>query len=414
MGFIHPRNVLTAVKIKNAKSGRYCDGGGLYLIVDDSGAKRWVLRTLIHGKRHDLGLGSLSLVSLAQAREEAIRLRKIARNGGDPLAERREKKKAVERERTIPTFESAARQVHAEHSKSFRNPKHAAQWITSLETYVFQMIGAQRIDRIDSGDVLKVLSPIWLEIHETADRVKQRMGVVFDWSIASGFRSGNPVHGITKVLPKHNGADNHFAALPYAEVPAFIYALRKDEADDVTSRLAFELLILTASRTSEVLQATWNEIEFEQKVWTRPPEHMKAKKEHRVPLMPRCIEILEAAKELSAGKSDFVFPSDNPDKPLSNMVFHALLRRMGKTGITPHGFRSSFRDWAEEKTSHSQRTIETALAHVVKDKTEAAYLRTQLFDKRKELMAQWARFATAAPAKKVVSIRGRKVAARAS
>jgi integrase len=404
MGFLHPHDALTAVKIKSAKPGRYCDGGGLYLIVDDSGAKRWVLRTLIHGKRHDLGLGSLSLVSLAEAREEANRLRKTARDGGDPLAERREKKKAVERERNIPTFEAAARQVHAEHSKSFRNPRHAAQWITSLETYAFPTIGGQRIDRIDSSDVLKVLSPIWLDIHETADRVKQRMGVVFDWSIASGFRSGNPIHGITKVLPKHSGAENHFAALPYTEVPGFIHALRKDEADTVGGRLAFELLILTASRTSEVLKATWNEIDFQGKVWTRPPEHMKAKKEHRVPLTPRCVEIFEAAKELSDGSSDFIFPGDKPGRPLSNMVFHALLRRMAKTGMTPHGFRSSFRDWAEEKTNHSQRTIETALAHVVKDKTEAAYLRTQLFEKRKELMAQWVRFATSTPAKKVVSI----------
>lgn len=371
---------------------------------------RFLLRTLIHGKRHDLGLGSLSLVPLAEAREEAIRLRKMARDGADPLAERREKKKVVEREKTIPTFEAAARQVHAEHSKSFRNPKHAAQWITSLETYAFSMIGDQRIDRIESRDVLKVLSPIWLKINETADRVKQRMNVVFDWSIASGYRSANPVHGITKVLPKHNGVDNHFAALPYAEVPAFIQALRKDEADDVAGRLAFELLILSASRTSEVLKATWKEIDFQSKVWTRPAERMKAKKEHRVPLTPRCIEILEAAKGLSDGSSDFIFPGGKPGKPLSNMVFHALLRRTGKTGITPHGFRSSFRDWAEEKTNHSQRTIETALAHVVKDKTEAAYLRTQLFEKRKELMAQWARFATVAPAKKVVSIRGRRVA----
>jgi hypothetical protein len=185
---IHPRDALTAVKIKNAKPGRYCDGGGLYLVVHDSGAKRWVLRTLIQGKRHDLGLGSLSLVPLGEAREEAIRLRRMARDGGDPLAERREKKKAVEREQNIPTFDAAARQVHAEHSKSFRNPKHAAQWISSLETYAFPMIGDQRIDRIESRDVLKVLSPIWLKINETADRVKQRMNVVFDWSIASGYR----------------------------------------------------------------------------------------------------------------------------------------------------------------------------------------------------------------------------------
>ena len=174
------------------------------------------------------------------------------------------------------------------------------------------MIGDQRIDRIESRDVLKVLSPIWLKINETADRVKQRMNVVFDWSIASGYRSGNPVHGITKVLPKHNGADNHFAALPYAEVPAFIHALRKDDADDVGGRLAFELLILTASRTSEVLKATWKEIDFERKVWTLPAEHMKAKKEHRVPLMPRCIEILEAAKELSDGKAISFFLAPSP------------------------------------------------------------------------------------------------------
>jgi len=394
----HPEKVLSATRVRAVtKPGRYIDGNGLYLIVDQSGAKRWMLRTIIQGKRCDVGLGGLAVVSLAQAREEAARLRRIARAGGDPLAERRKERKVV------LTFEAAARQVHEAQSKSFRNAKHKAQWITSLETYVFPVFGDRRVDHIESADVLKALSPIWLEIPETARRVRQRMKTVFDWAKAAGFRStDNPVEGVSKVLPKHNGQQEHFAALPYGHVPAFLQRLRNYEG--ALTRLAFEFLILTASRTGEVLNAKWNEFDLEVKTWIIPAGRMKAKREHRVPLSQRCIEILTSAKEVADG-SEYVFLGSTAGKPLSNMAFNMALRHMERIDCTPHGFRSSFRDWAEEKTNFPRSVIEAALAHVVKDKTEAAYRRTDLFDKRRKLMDAWSAFATAMPTAKVVSMR---------
>jgi integrase len=395
----HPQKALSAKKIHNALPGKHADGNGLYLIVDESNAKRWVLRTVIHSKRREMGLGGLSLVSLAEAREEAARLRKIARKNGDPLAERR-------RERIItPSFEAIAREVHASHSQTFRNPKHAAQWITTLETYAFPTMGKIPIDKIESKEILAVLSPIWIEKPETARRVKQRIKTVFDYAKAKGFRSTeNPVEGISRVLPKHSGkTKDHFAALPYVQVPDFIQALRASKVYE-SVKLAFEFLILTASRTSEVLLAKWQEIDLEGKVWIVPAERMKAKVEHRVPLSVRCILILKTAKEMSFG-GEYVFPGRTNSKPLSNMAFLMALRRMERTDITAHGFRSSFRDWAEEKTNTQRSVIEAALAHTVDNKVEAAYLRTDLFDKRRTLMNTWASFATAAPKAKVVQIR---------
>src|SRR5207247_2231129 len=277
-------------------------------------------RTVIHGKRCDVGVGGLALVSLAQAREEAARLRRIARAGGDPLTERRKERQVV------PTFEAAARQVHEAQSKSFRNPKHAAQWITTLETYVFPSFGDRRVDHIESADVLKALSPIWLEIPETARRVRQRIKAVFDWARAAGFRSGdNPVEGVSKVLPKHNGQQEHFAALPYVQVPAFIQRLQDYEG--ISTKLAFEFLILTESRTDAVFPAKWIEFALETKTWIIPADRMKAKREHRVPLSSRCVEILTSAKEISDG-SEYVFPGGTDGKPLSNMAFNMALRHM--------------------------------------------------------------------------------------
>ena len=337
-------------------------------------------------------------------REKAIETRKAARAGGDPVAEKREQKAAAELESKVPTFETAARGVWAELCKSFRNEKHKANWIDSLEAFVFPAIGPRRVDEIASSDILKILTPIWLRIPERARRTKQRVQIVFEWAKAAGFRSGdNPVDAIEKVLPKHNREQKHYAALPYADVPSFIQAFRSDGG--ISGRLAFEFLILTASRTNEVIKAKWREIDFKAKTWTRPAENMKAKREHKVPLAPRCIEILEEAKRISDG-GPYVFPGMRNQQPLSNMAFHATLRRMGKTGFTPHGFRSAFRDWAEEKTNHSRRVVETCLAHVVKDKVEAAYLRTELFEKRQDLMQKWVRFVTSTPAAKVVKMRG--------
>jgi len=393
----HPEKALSAVKIRTLREGFHCDGNGLYLRVDASGARRWVLRTIIKGKRTDIGLGGLTLVSLAEAREEALRLRRIARiKGGDPLAERRQER------RIVPTFESVAREVHGAHSQTMRNAKCVAQWLGRLETYAFPALGSQQVDKIESKDILAVLSPIWIEKPETARRVRQLMGRVFDYSKAKGWRSGdNPVDGITRVLPQHNGKEEHFASLAYGQIPDFIAALHGANVSPAIKQ-AFEFLILTAARTSEVLFAKWPEVDLEAKAWTVPAERMKMKIEHRVPLSGRCIEILKIARETSSG--EFVFTGRSAPRPLSNMCFLMALRRMNRADITAHGFRSSFRNWAEEKTTTQRSVVEAALAHQVENKVEAAYLRTTLFDKRRRLMDTWAAFATAAPKAKVVSI----------
>ena len=392
---------LTALRVKSLNAvGRYGDGGGLYVVVDASGAKRWLLRVVVRGKRCDLGLGSVTHVSLAEAREEAARLRKIARNGGDPIAERRRGRQAV------PTFTAAATEVHADHAKTFRNRKHKAQWLQSLANDVFPAIGHLPVDAITSSDVLKVLTPIWTTKPETARRLKQRIKVVLDWATVAGHRPAelrNPVDGITRGLLRHKPHRTHHPALPYPQVPAFVETLRAAEANDVT-KIAFEFLILTAARTSEVIGARWTEIDRDAKMWTIPKERIKAGREHRVPLSPRCLELLDRAEALADG-GPFVFPGRRPETPLSSMVFLMLLRRLKRDDIVVHGFRSSFRDWAAERTHHPRTVCEAALAHVVKDRTEAAYFRSDLFDQRRRLMDSWARFATTKPAT-VVSMHG--------
>jgi integrase len=396
----HPHNALSPIAVRNkTEPGRYADGNGLYLLVDPSGAKRWILRTVIHGKRTDMGLGSVRLVSLAEARKRAAEHRGVARDGGDPIALRRESSRAV------PTFREAANAVHEGHSKSWNNAKHRDQWINTLTAYVFPELGAKRVNLINSADVLRVLTPIWLSKPETARRVRQRIGTVLDWAKAAGHRAGdNPVQGIAKGLPKHTERPGHFAALPYADVPAFVTALHASGAGDV-AQLAFEFLILNASRTGEVLGAKWSEIDTAKALWTIPADRMKTKLEHRVPLSKRSLAILAAARKVSG--ADYIFPGRDVATPLSNMAFLMALRRMGYD-VTSHGFRSAFRDWAAERTNFPREVCEAALAHSNKDKVEAAYLRSDLFEQRRALMGQWAEY-VCTPAKrgKVVSIRKR-------
>jgi integrase len=318
------------------------------------------------------------------------RCKKVAWEGGDPRAERRHKRQPV------PTFAEAAQQVHAAHSAAFRNAKHKAQWLASLKADVFPAFGDRPVDTIDSGDVLKALSPIWTTKPETARRLRQRIRVVLDWAKASGFRSGdNPVDGVTKVLPKVRERAIHLAAIPYKDVPAFLTVLRASDAGEAT-KLALEFLILTATRTSEVLGARWEEIDRGAKTWTIPSTRIKAGCAHRVPLSPRCLEILKCAETIADG-GPYVFPGRSPKAPLSNMVFLMLLRRLKHDDITAHGFRSAFRDWAAERTNVPRAVCEAALAHVVKDKAEAAYFRSDLFELRRKLMNRWATFASARP-----------------
>ncbi len=386
----HPEKALTAMQVRNLnKPGRYADGNGLYLVVDPSGAKRWLLRIIVHRKRRDIGLGSVSLVSLSEAREKALVSRKLAREGGDPLAEKRKE------QREIPSFAKAAEQVHGEHKASWKNKKHAEQWINTLTDYVFPHFGASRVDQIQTPDVLRALAPIWLTKPETARRVRQRISAVMDWAKASGFRTGdNPVEGVGKGLPKQSNREKHHEAMPYAQVPAFIEMLHDADTGEITW-LAFEFLILTASRTSEVLAARWTEVDFEQTLWTVPAERMKAGRIHRIPLSPRCLEILSRAKVLGAG-SAYIFPGRTGEKPLSNMVFLMLLRRMNLE-VTAHGFRSSFRDWAAETTSFPREVAEMALAHTIENKVEAAYRRGDLMAKRREMMEAWSQYLNIEP-----------------
>ena len=393
----HPDKVLTAAKVKKvSQAGRHADGNGLYLVVDPSGARRWILRTVVHGRRRDIGLGGLKIVSLAEARDLAMQYRRIARDGGDPLQERRNAR------RIVPTFEAAARSVHKEHKATWRNTKHASQWINTLAEYVFPLIGDRPVDQIDTPELIRVLTPIWLTKPETARRVRQRISTVLDWAKAAGHRSGdNPVAGVAKGLPKQPDRKTHLAALPYAEVPAFVHRLRASDATEMVS-LAFEFLILTAARTSEVLEAKWKEIDLENAVWAIPGDRMKAGREHRVPLAPACITILKRAREL-APEGDYVFAGRSNDRPLSNMTFLMALSRL-KLDITAHGFRSAFRDWASERTNFTNEVCELALAHTIKNKVEAAYRRGDLLDKRRDLMSTWAEFVTSAKGK-VVKLR---------
>lgn len=381
----HPDKALTSVRVRSLNlPGRYADGNGLYLVVEPSGAKRWLLRTVVQGRRRDIGLGGLSLVSLAEAREKALAHRKLARDGGDPLEERRKAR------RIVPTFAEAAEQVHADHKASWENPKHAVQWLNTLTTYAYPHFGTRPVDQINTPDVLRALLPIWLTKPETARRVRQRIGTVLNWAKAAGHRTGeNAVEGVAKGLPKQVDKVEHYAALPYAEVPGFIDRLRMSESGEVT-RLAFEILILTASRTSEALGARWEEIDEAEKLWIVPAARMKKRREHRVPLSSQALTVLTQAKLLADG-GPFVFPGRTPAKPLSNMVFEMALRRM-QVGVTAHGFRSSFRDWAAEATNFSREVAEAALAHVVESRVEAAYRRGDLLARRRELMEAWGSF----------------------
>jgi integrase len=379
----HPQKALTAMRVNSISvPGRYGDGNGLYLVVDPSGAKRWVLRTVVHGKRRDIGLGGLRLVSLAEARTKAYEYRKLAREGGDPITARRQAKT------TVPTFAEAALSTLEQRRPGWKDEKHPSQWINTLKAYVFPVMGEKRVNQIETADVLRALSPIWLSKPETARRVRQRVSAVLDWAKAAGYRAGdNPVEGVGRGLPRQSEKRGHFAAIPYTDVPKFVQKL-SDVPTSQFARLGFEFLILTAARTNEVLKARWTEVDWDKAVWTVPAARMKAGREHRVPLAPRALTLLRSAHEINDG-SHLIFPGRSVGEPMSNMIFLMMLRRMGET-FTAHGFRSAFRDWASECTNFPREVCEMALAHSIKDKTEAAYRRGDLFAKRAELMAAWA------------------------
>lgn len=377
---------LTAVFIRQKKApGRYGDGNGLYLVVDPSGAARWVLRIMCNGKRRDIGLGGAATVSLLEARDKAHELRKLAKQGEDPVAARRALREGA------PTFEQCALAVHKNRKSTWRNGKHTNQWLKTLELYAFPTIGKAAVNRIGTAEILKLLLPIWTTKAETARRVLQRVSTILDYATAAGMRSGeNPCRLAVLGLPKQTDEVRHFAALPYSDVPGFIRKLRASNAAEIT-KLAFEFLILNASRSGEVRLAPKSEIDIDKGLWTIPAERMKGGKEHIVPLPPRAVEIAKTARLLYPD-AELLFPSpNNPGKPLSDMALTELLRRL-KFEATAHGFRSSFRDWASEETAYPREVAEMALAHAIESKVEAAYRRGILLEKRRLLMTDWANF----------------------
>ena len=375
----HPHKALSAAFVRAAPPGRYCDGNTLYLFVQRSGARSWVQRLVIRGRRHDLGLGSVALVSLAEAREKARTNRKLAREGGDPLAEKR-------RARAVPSFAEAAAWVLEQKQGGWRSEKHGRDWMASLDRYAFPRIGKLRVSEVTSADLLEILSPIWYTKAATARVVLQRMRSVLDWSVALEFRTGNPCDQLQPVLGPQNRVIRHMRALPHREVASAIRAVR-ESSRPVAGPLAFEFLVLTAARWGEVRWAEWEEIDDHAAVWTVPAARMKAKRVHRVPLCLRALEILDRARRLD-GHSPFVFTRSGA-KPLSEKTLRRLLKKQ-EIAAVPHGFRSSFRDWAAEETDHPREVVEAALAHVVQNKVEAAYRRTDLFERRRHLMNDWA------------------------
>ena len=395
-------NVLSAAFVSKATApGHYHDGHGLILRVTRAGTKQWVQRLRIRGKRRELGLGGYPLVTLAMAREAAIANRRAVHAGGDPLAEKR-------RAHGVPTFAEAARKVFELRRDGWRNAKHAGQWITTLEQFVFPRIGARGVDEISAEDVIAVLSPIWHAKPTTAKRVRQRIGAVLTWAVAQGLRPDNPADAVKAVLPKQNGAGEAHRALPYIEVADAIAAVRACGAAPVL-KLAFEYLVLTAARAGEVRLATWDEIDMDAATWTVPGERMKAGREHRVPLSGRAVEVLGEAQALRSKRSDLVFPSRG-GRPLTERGFVQALSRLG-IDATAHGFRASFRVWAQECTNIPREVCEAALAHTLKDKSEAAYARSDLFEKRRDLMERWTLYLNPAPAD-VVSLDARRGAVR--
>ena len=396
----HPDKKLSPAFVhKTTKPGRYCDGNGLYLKVDPSGARRWEQRLVIQGRQRTLGLGGVQLVSLSEAREKALANRKIARAGGDPMD--------LRRQANIPTFEAAAAAVIELHRPSWRNAKHASQWETTLRTYVYPRLGKRPVSDIDTAEVLSVLMPIWHEKPETAQRVRQRISTVMKWAVAQGFRQDNPAgEAISAVLPRQNGiGKRHHPALPHGEVAGAIAAVCASGSGRAV-KLAFEFLILTAARSGEVRHMTWSEVDMDAAIWTVPAERMKAGREHRVPLCTRALEMLTEARQLGDG-SGLVFPGTRPGKPLSDMTLSKLMRDLSLDAV-PHGFRSSFRDWAAECTNAPRAVMEAALAHAVSNKVEAAYARSDLFARRSKLMEQWAEYLTDSCETKVIPMIGRR------
>ena len=373
-----PERALTHHFVRTvAEPGRYCDGQGLYLDVQPSGSRSWVQRLAVHGRRRELGLGSFPLVSLDEARGQALANRRLARAGGDPLGARRA---AGE-----PTFAEAANQVWRQLRPGWRSPRYGRDWLAGLTRVAFPVIGEMPVGAVTTADVIETLRAVWHARPTTARRLLQRIGLVMEWAVAMGHRDVNPCGRVDLVLGRQQHRVRHMPALPHREVAAAVVAVRGAGARAVV-KLAFEFLVLTAGRSGEVRGAEWREMDAAGAVWTVPATRMKGKREHRVPLCGRAVEVLAEARGLGPG-GPLVFPTSR-GRPLKDMALSGLLKQLG-IGAVPHGFRSSFRDWAAEETDHPREVVEAALAHTVRNPVEAAYARSDLFERRRRLMGDW-------------------------
>lgn len=414
---------LSAKAVSNAKPGKYSDGGGLYLVVGGTGAAKWVLRRMEGGKARELGLGSAREVPLADARRKAEETRQALARGESP------KPKAAVVPKAVPNFGVEADALIEAMEAGWRNDKHRAQWAVTLGKVPYDIskvridrkvhaehvkalttLRAKPVDTIDTADVLAVLKPLWLAAPETASRLRGRIEVVLAAATVKGHRTGaNPAqwrNHLDRLLPRQSKLSRgHHGAMPFAEVPTFIAALREVPS---ISALALEFTILTAARSGEVLGARWSELDLAGKVWTVPAIRMKAGREHRVPLSERALAILAEVAKLRSGdtRDDYVFPGRKAGRGLSIMALDMTLRRLGvkEAGVTVHGFRSSFRDWAGEVTNFPRDVAEAALAHTLRDAVEAAYRRGDALEKRRAMMTAWAGFVEPREAGNVVAL----------
>jgi len=387
---------LTALAVtRTSKPGLYADGAGLYLRVSRNGSKSWAFRFTLRGKPREMGLGGLTKVALADARKKAADVRLLLSDGHDPLELRQEEQAKRARDEKIVaarsiSFDKCAEAYIAAHEAGWKNEKHKQQWRNTIAGYVTPVFGNTPVQDIDLDLVMKVIEPIWTKKTETARRIRGRIEVILDWARVRGYRSGeNPARWrgqMDQLLPARSKLNSvkHHPALPYSEIREFMNALR---AIPGNSAAALEFLILTAARTSEVIYTKWAEIDFKKKLWIVPAARMKSRREHRVPLSSAAIAIL---KRMEQEKLEYVFPGRSPDAPLSNMSLLMTLGRMNRADITAHGFRSTFRDWAAECTNFPSEVVKMALAHVIEGKTESAYRRGDLLEKRRQLMVAWA------------------------
>ncbi len=408
-------NRLTAVAVaRQKKPGAYPDGGNLWLQVTESCSKSWSFRFMLNGQAREMGLGPLHTVSLADARAAAVECRKLLLAKIDPIEARKAKQagEALNAARSKTFDECAAEYIEAQRH-GWSNPKHVDQWTNTLKTYASPTFGRLPVHAVETELIVRALNKIWTTKTETATRVRQRIESVLDWATVSGFRSGdNPArwgghleHKLTNPT-KIKNVEN-MPALPFGKIAGFLLDLKKQEG--VAAR-ALEFLILTAARTGEVRGAVWDEIDLEEKAWTIPAVRMKMKRDHRVPLGDRAITILEDMQKRKADNQPHVFPGGKAGKAMSENALLALLKRMTRSDITPHGFRSTFRDWASECTSYSHEVQEMALAHIIKNKAEAAYRRGDLFEKRRAMMDDWQRYCETTKSGKVSSINARVAA----